>query len=212
MSPSVISFLVAGAGIGIATELIPGPLTILVIVESLKKGWRAGAATAIAPIIVDALVMIPLVLFLQTFINSSAARIAFGFAGAAFLVYLGIDMLIAAGRPRQTDDAPVQAVAPAVSFRKAFVAHLLSPVAYSFWGTAGIFMINRATREGGVFAVLAFLAGLWVAILSVAAIFIAVASRGRNIVQSAGYRVVLTVGGTLMLAFAVYLAFRASAG
>lgn len=210
--PSVVSMLMAGIAIGVATELIPGPLTVLVIVESLKKGWRAGTATAIAPIIVDAVVMIPLVLLLQRFINAPGTRIVFGFAGAAFLIYLGIDMLLAAWAPKNIDTASVHVVAPAISFRNAFIAHVLSPVAWGFWTTLGIFMINKGLREGGAASAAAFLAGLWAAILSVAAVFIIVATRGRNVLKTTGYRVVLTAGGVLMIGFAIYLAVRAVSG
>lgn len=210
--PSVAAMLMAGIAIGVATELIPGPLTILVIVESLKKGWRAGIATAIAPIIVDAVIMIPIVLFLQRFITAPGTRIVFGFAGAAFLIYLGIDMLITAHSPKSFETGSVHAVAPAISFRNAFIAHILSPVAWGFWGTLGLYMMNKAMGEGGALAAAAFLAGLWAAILAVASVFIFVASRGRNVLKTTGYRIVLTAGGVLMIGFAVYLAYRAAVG
>jgi threonine/homoserine/homoserine lactone efflux protein len=211
MFASLAATAAAGFGIGVATELIPGPITVLIIVESIKQGWRAGVATAAAAPIVDAAVMIPLALLLRSLTQSRGLQVVFGVAGTLFLIYLGIDMLltarrgIGAGRDTQT-------VSAAASFRRAVGAHLLSPLAYSFWGTVGVVMFSRAFASGGIAAAVAFPLGFWTGTAAVAAFLITAAHKGRNLLGSKGYQAVVAAGGVAMIGLAGYLAWRVAAG
>lgn len=215
-------FLIAGLGVGVATAAVPGPIVILLIVETLRYGGRAGAAVAAAPVIVDALIMVPLALVLQSLMNSRGILTVFGLASAVFLVYLGLTMLLNARHDRlegfereKSGEAPIR---PFASFRKALVTHFLSPFAYGFWGTVGAYWLHRSANYlyimgfrglSGIFLTpLAFGLGFWLGTLSVAAALIAASVVGRKVFSSAIYRGVLLAGGLAMVAFGVYTAAR----
>ena len=59
-----MSFPLAFA-IGFAVASLPGPILVLITTETLRKGPRAGVLAMIAPLIIDAIVMLPLALLLQ---------------------------------------------------------------------------------------------------------------------------------------------------
>lgn len=211
MFASVLATAAAAFGVGLATELIPGPITVLIIVESIKKGWKAGAATALAAPVVDALVMIPLALLLRAFITSRSTQIVFGAAGTLFLIYLGVDMLLTARRGAGAVTGE-QAVSAAASFRRAVGAHLLSPLAYGFWGTVGVVMFSRAFASGGWAAAVAFPLAFWTGTGVVAVFLIVAANSGRNLLGSRGYAYVVGAGGIAMIGLAGYLAWRVGTG
>jgi threonine/homoserine/homoserine lactone efflux protein len=215
-------FLIAGLGVGVATAAVPGPIVILLIVETLKYGWRAGAAVAAAPVIVDALIMVPLALVLQSLMNSREILTVFGLGSAVFLVYLGLTMLLNARRERlegfereKAGEAPIR---PFASFRKALMTHLLSPFAYGFWGTVGAYWLHRSANYlyimgfrglSGIFLTpLAFGLGFWLGTLCVAGVLIAASVVGRKVFSSGLYRGFLTAGGLAMVAFGVYTVAR----
>ncbi|MFH1736367.1 MAG: LysE family transporter [Actinomycetota bacterium] len=215
-------FLIAGLGVGVATATVPGPIVILLIAETLKYGWRAGAAVAAAPVIVDALIMVPLALVLQSLMNSREILTVFGLASAVFLVYLGLTMILNVRRDRlegfereKSGEAPIR---PLASFRKALVTHLLSPFAYGFWGTVGAYWLHRSANYlyimgwrglSGIFLTpLTFGLGFWLGTLSVAAALIAASVVGRKVFSSAMYRGFLLACGLAMVAFGIYTAAR----
>lgn len=51
------AYLVAGAALGLSAGVSPGPLTTLIIAESLRGGWPAGFRVALAPLITDSLLV-----------------------------------------------------------------------------------------------------------------------------------------------------------
>src|SRR3990172_9636077 len=51
MSPS--QALAVGSMLGLGAGLVPGPLLGLVIAETVRAGWAAGALVAMAPLVAD---------------------------------------------------------------------------------------------------------------------------------------------------------------
>jgi threonine/homoserine/homoserine lactone efflux protein len=213
MSLEILTFTLAGLGLGLATAVIPGPIVILLIVETLKYGWRAGAAVAAGPVIVDAIIMLPLALVLQSFLTTKALQIVFGLAGMAYLLYLGIGMLITAWRSDELEAAgEVEAISPAASFKRAVVTQMLSPMAYAFWATVGAIMVRKAYEAGGLLSAVLVPVAFWLGTLIVATGFIIVTTAGRSVLRSGAYRVVIGLGGALMAGFGVYMGARVLVG
>jgi threonine/homoserine/homoserine lactone efflux protein len=213
MSLEVLSQFVAGFGLGLATAVVPGPIFVLLIVETLKYGWRAGAAVASGPVIIDAFVMLPLALLLQSLLTSRPLQIIFGLAGMVFLLYLGGNMIIIARRSRELEDIrSVAAVSPALSFKRAVTAQLLSPMAYAFWATVGAIMVRKAYVGGGMVSAIVFPVAFWLGTLTVAIVLIGVTAAGRSVVKSGAYRFVIACGGVAMAGFGIYMGARVVLG
>lgn len=215
MIASLFATLYVAIGIGLATSIIPGPILILTIAEALRSGYRAGLAVVVAPVVVDALVMIPLALLLSNFLTTKVARVAIGLIGGAILVYLGIRTLQQAFRkrfflPEIEQATPERPESAWVSFRRGFVTHLFSPFAYVFWATVGAFSLRQALDSSGWAGAVVFPVGFWLgsAIVGVASALLS--GKGRDILDTRQYQVVLTVCGFLLIALAFVVAVRAA--
>ncbi len=205
----VISYAVAGFGLGLATAVVPGPIFVLLIVETLKYGWRAGAAVAAGPVLIDAFVMLPLALLLQGLLTSKPLQVGFAVAGMVFLIYLGGNMIMTARRAGDLEDMRgVVAVSPALSFKRALTAQLLSPMAYAFWATVGAVLVRKAFENGGMISAIVFPVCFWLGTLTVALVLISVTAAGRNALKSGVYRGIVAIGGIVMAGFGVYIAVR----
>ncbi|MFT8246817.1 LysE family translocator [Roseomonas sp. BN140053] len=186
--------------------LIPGPTVLLVVSYALGQGWRAALPTAIGVALGDFTAMTVSVLGLGALLATSAGLFAaLKWAGAAYLVWLGMRLWRAGGTP---DARPCSDAAPAarmlghawlvtalnpkgITFFVAFLPQFLDPEA----GFAGQVAILEAT-----FLVLAFGNALGYA---------AVASRARAAVRNPGVIALFNrLGGGLLVAAGLGTATR----
>ena len=84
--------------IGFSVASIPGPTIVLIATETLRKGPKAGLATMTAPVLMDALLMLPLGLLLQASLFSGSGGLFLGLLGAAFLLWLGFQSIQAGAK------------------------------------------------------------------------------------------------------------------
>jgi threonine/homoserine/homoserine lactone efflux protein len=77
MDLQVIDYFGKGTLLGLAAGFSPGPLTVLVIGETLRHGLRSGLQVAIAPILTD----IPVIL-LSRYVPRVSVRAAAGLRGS----------------------------------------------------------------------------------------------------------------------------------
>ena len=75
---------------GFAVASLPGPILVLITTETLRKGPRAGVLTMTAPLIIDAIVMLPLALLLQASLVTGQGVKGLGLVGACLLGWLGL--------------------------------------------------------------------------------------------------------------------------
>ena len=136
-------FMTSGILLGLSGGLSPGPLTALVISQTLRFGSREGMLVALAPILTDG----PLVLA-AGFLVSVAAGMdgvlgALSVLGAFVVAYLAWDAYNAqipsveeAGEPR--------------SIVKSIAVNLVNPHPYVFWFMVGGPLVARALAKGGL--------------------------------------------------------------
>jgi len=109
----------------IALLLIPGPAVLYVVTQSAEQGRSAGLAS-VAGIHIGTLVhIVAAAVGLSALILASAVAFsAVKFAGAAYLVYLGVRKLLERGEPVETETrrAPLQYV-----FARGAVVNVLNP-------------------------------------------------------------------------------------
>lgn len=197
---------------GLAVAAVPGPIIILMIAETLRKGYGAGLSVVLGPITVDALVMIPLAMILQTALVLKPVQIGIGLAGSAFLVFLGYNTIQQAyGEPMKLPDATSSSNNQGVflgSYRKSLVAHLLNPFGYVFWVTVGSSFIKQAVSSVGLVGAVLFPVSFWLGALVIEAIALFFSGKGKEVLSSAAYRTVLYVCGVILVAFGILLAVR----
>ncbi|RVT45612.1 LysE family translocator [Rheinheimera sediminis] len=162
---------------GLLLNISPGPDTVLIVSRSASQGWRAGLV-AVAGIGTGVFVHIfAAALGVSALLATSATAFTLvKLAGAAYLVYLGVKMLLA--KPAE-HGVVVQQVSSA-SFRsiflQGFVTNVLNPkVALFFLAFVPQFIAVDAANKALAFVILGFIFNvngmLWCVFLAVSAGF-----------------------------------------
>ena len=140
---------------GLLLNVTPGPDTAYIIGRSIQLGWRGGAAAAIgiscgclihvfgAAIGLSALLM-----------TSSAAFAVVKLAGAAYLLFSGVQMLLSRPRPMADMTAPGEAVTLRRVFWQGALTNVLNPKVALFF----LAFLPQFVAAESVHKTLAFLA------------------------------------------------------
>lgn len=198
--------------IGFSVASIPGPTIILTTTETLRKGPRAGLLTMLAPPLMDALVMLPLGLFLQASLFTGRGAVVLGLIGAGFLGWLGLQSMRAGIRKtpmrnkRGSSSAYGDRELP--SFLKGTLTHLTSPYPYLYWGTVGSSFIWRAFESGGARAAVVFPLGFWAGASSFTLLAICLVARGKKLLPLRLEPFLHYFSGTLLIGSGIFLAIR----
>ncbi|TQM84759.1 threonine/homoserine/homoserine lactone efflux protein [Saccharothrix saharensis] len=207
-----------GLALGLAASISPGPLLVLVVTSALRSGRRAGALTACAPLLSDAVVVAVTLLLLDRL--PARALGVLGVVGAVFVVWSGVRTVrdarsasltapppppdrhasqgspprgtLAAIPPRGSDDSG------ALALRRAVLVNLLSPHPWIAWATAlGPLTITawRTSPPAGV----AFLLGFYLTLVGGKVVIAVLVARGRRRLGDTGYRRALTTAGVLLV-------------
>lgn len=189
--------------LGLFAGLSPGPLMALVLTATLERGFRAGVATAIAPLLTDAPVILLSLVVLRRVPEWLLAGVSI--AGGLFVASIGVRTLLEARRP--PPPLEVSSASARDVWRGALV-NLLSPHPWLFWFTVGTPYLISSWSEAP-WKSIAFLM-IFLGLLVGSKIGVAwAASRGRRFLDSAWYRGVLMLCGVLLIGFGVSLVWRA---
>ncbi|MBI6864803.1 LysE family translocator [Lysinibacillus sp. RSDA_15] len=106
--------------------LIPGPAVIITITQTLKSGKKNGIYTALGIGLGDLVHTLAAVLGLSAILMQSATAFeVVKYVGVAYLVYLGIQMLVT--KPKKIEQPTVEQSPASTSFRQGFLAEILNP-------------------------------------------------------------------------------------
>ncbi|MFJ7730663.1 LysE family translocator [Lysinibacillus sp. NPDC097231] len=106
--------------------LIPGPAVIITITQTLKSGKKNGIFTALGIGLGDLVHTLAAVLGLSAILMKSATAFeVVKYIGVAYLVYLGIQMLLT--KPQKIEKPTVEQSPSSTSFRQGFLAEILNP-------------------------------------------------------------------------------------
>ncbi|MEY9976494.1 LysE family translocator [Lysinibacillus sp. RC79] len=106
--------------------LIPGPAVIITITQTLKGGKKNGIFTALGIGLGDLVHTSAAVLGLSAILMKSATAFeVVKYIGVAYLVYLGIQMLLT--KPQKIEKPNVEQSPASTSFRQGFLAEILNP-------------------------------------------------------------------------------------
>ena len=197
---SVLFYLISGALLGLSGGLAPGPLTALVISQTLRFGFKEGAVIAFAPMLTDG----PLVVLSALAITSASAVGGFlgglSMAGALFLAWLAWDTL--RSKPLEVEGAHHGSPG---SVRKALLTNVLNPHPYMFWFIVGGPLIARAWELGPGHAT-AFLVSFFGSIVGAKLALAWLTARFKHLLRGRGYLWTMRVLGVALACFAVVFA------
>ena len=144
---------IAALTLGVTAGLKPGPLGIYVIHQTMLHGARSGLLASLAPFVSDGPIILGSFLLISSFKHFDAFILLISVAGALYIAYIAVKLLVAAPVPQRT-------VAGPSSFMTAVKINLLNPAPYIFWSTVGgTYLLQNDLMNASVFAIL-FLATL----------------------------------------------------
>lgn len=190
-----------GAGLGLAGGIAPGPLTALVVTQTLRHGWLEGAKVALVPVLTDGPLLLGSAAIAAALARFDAALAIVGLLGAAFLVWLGVDNLRV--RPVELEDT-----APAGSMWKALATNLLNPHPYVFWIGVGGPLVAEAWASSWV-AVVGFLLGFFGALCGSKLVLAVLVGSTRGFLQGQAYLWAVRAMGVALLALAGWIGLGA---
>ncbi len=202
---------------GFAVASLPGPILVLIASETLRKGPVSGILTLTAPLLVDALVILPAVLFLQVPLVQGSGWGVLGLIGAALLVWLGLQSMggngeQTGGGPKPTKPTWAWRRREIHSFLKGILAHLTNPYPYIYWGTVGVIFVRQGMEEGGVPSALLFPLGFWSGAGTLNLLVVFVSARGRQLLSPRWVPYLHRFSGIVLIGCAMLIGIKAWIG
>jgi threonine/homoserine/homoserine lactone efflux protein len=148
--------LLIGLSLGATAGVSPGPLLVLVVIQTLRHGWRGGMATAVAPVLSDALVIMLVVLALDRLPHWTLSVI--GLLGGVYLaVSAGLQWRNGAAVDHAVSDAAPSGTDGWRALLQGALVNLLSPHPWITWAAVLGPLIVREWRSGpaGAFSLVA---------------------------------------------------------
>jgi threonine/homoserine/homoserine lactone efflux protein len=190
-------FLVLGIILGFTAGISPGPLMAMTISETLQHGSRAGVKVAISPLITDSLIVSCILFFLLSSENHGPVLAWISFAGAFYLIYLGVSSLktsvIDIVITKERDN----------SFKRGILANFLSPHPYLFWITIGGPILFQAL-DVDIWATVFFVAGFYSLLVGSKIMIAMVVGRSRYFLKSNYYLYIIRSLGLVYFIFALF--------
>jgi threonine/homoserine/homoserine lactone efflux protein len=121
-----LATLIAYVAVVLGFVFIPGPATLLTVARATSSGTRVGIATGAGIAAGDVVHTFMAIVGISAIIATSAALFSIvKYAGAAYLVYLGIRAIIE--KTPANPAAGALAISPAKAFRQAILTEVLNP-------------------------------------------------------------------------------------
>lgn len=195
-----MEIVLTAVSIGLASGIAPGPLTILAIAATLRRGRLAGIQIAIAPLLSDAIIILISITLVSQLPDDVISWL--GLAGGVVIAFFAIETLRSA---RDADPSTLVQSAELGKRRFAvplwlqgFLTNLLNPAPWIFWITAGSALLVSTWRASPPNAI-GFLIAFYVMLVGSKVILVLLLGAARHRISRAGYRITLAASGVLLL-------------
>lgn len=207
----MLTQLAAFAAVSAIVICTPGQDTALTIRNTLLGGRRSGVLTAVGVAAGQAVWTLAASVGLVAILSASQPLfLALRLAGAAYLVYLGLQSLRAAlsRRPAHGFDAADVALVPARAFHQGLVSNLANPKMVVFFTS----LLPQFVSSGGRVLLPLLLLGLAFCLLTLAwlSLYAVAVARARRLLEAARVRQALdAISGTVLVALGLRVAAQA---
>ena len=186
--------------LGLGAGITPGPLSSLVIHESLRNGWKSGACVALAPPVADVLIVGLVLMLLHQLPPASFSVLSL--IGGCYVCFLGGETLRTSAPTGLAEEGTGSVL---LSFRKGLLVNLLNPHPYIFWLTVGGPLVTDNARHDAWLPIMAFLFGFYGCLVGSKVLIAVLVHGGRARLQGTGYRIALRLSGVALLLFGLLL-------
>jgi threonine/homoserine/homoserine lactone efflux protein len=211
---------VGGAGVGAAFALgfalgaAPGPVQLLILSETAKRGLEGGLRVMLGANLTLFGILVILALGFASLEPGDGVIRTLQAVGGAFLVWIGVvELRSIRDEARSTVDVPSQrAVARLGPTAKGVAAVLLNPGAWIFFATTASALIANATSDGGTGAALAAAVAMAIGVSCSDLTFTILGSGGRRLFGERGLRWIRMGLAALLVAIGVAFVTQAIRG
>lgn len=198
-----LATLIPYLGACIVLAIVPGPTVTVILANALRSGTLAGLSIIAG----TQLGLVTMILVVGLGLQAVMGFMAFAFdwiklAGAAYLVWLGYNMLMSKG------ELGAAAAGPAKSYRRLMLDGFLviwsNPKALIFLGA---FLPQFVSAEHGTFGQVVVLGLLFMLVAGVSdSIYAILGGRARGLLSAARVKLLSRVSGVILMAGGVWLA------
>jgi threonine/homoserine/homoserine lactone efflux protein len=196
---SMITFLGAGALLGLSAGFSPGPLFALVLSQTLQHGIREGCKVALTPVVTDLPVILLSTLLLSQLADFKPLLGSISLLGALYLLRMAYGTFNSVHSvPSLERDSPQ-------SLGRGVLVNVLSPHPYLFWITVGAPTILRGVNGGNPWAAPAFVAGFLGCLVGAKMLLAVLVGKSRRFLAGRTYLATMRALGLLLLVYAFLL-------
>lgn len=198
-----LATLIPYLGACIVLAIVPGPTVTVILANALRSGTLAGLSIIAG----TQLGLVTMILVVGLGLQAVMGFMAFAFdwiklAGAAYLVWLGFNMLMSKG------ELGTAAAGPAKSYRRLMLDGFLviwsNPKALIFLGA---FLPQFVSAEHGTFAQVVVLGLLFMLVAGLSdSMYAILGGRARGLLSAARVKLLSRVSGVILMAGGVWLA------
>ncbi len=200
----LIQALILGFTVGISAALIPGPMMFATIGISMKKGWRTGPSVFLGHALVESAIFLLILAGAASFLGESIMSYI-SIIGGLIMILFGIVLIKSAKKVSAMDISASsnekELTAGPVS--AGVITSALNPTLIIWWLTAGSAIILQEYLLG-IFAVLAFILGHWMADLGILVAVSSSFSRGKELFSPRTHEKILYFCGLFMAVFGLW--------
>lgn len=196
-----LDFIVTVVLVTASGALAPGPLFFGLLMQGSKEGARAGFSCAIGHTIVEFPLVLALALGLLAAASQPLVKIGIGLMGGVGLIGFGILQLYETLKSKQDGELSKTTKLPTNSLMLGLALTGLNPYFILWWLTIGSVLVVQALAFAAIVGVLVmYAAHVWMDYAFLTSIA-HLAKKGRSIVGSQYYRVVLVAFGLILIGY-----------
>ena len=193
---ALLPSLLSGIALGLSAGLSPGPLTTLLLGETLRHGRAAGLRIAFVPLISDLPIVLLSVFVLSQLSDFDPVLGGISLAGGLFVAYLAYESF--AIPPLKADLASH----PPSTLRKGVITNFFNPHPYLFWVAVGAPLMLRP--DSGPAAIL-FVTAFYICLVGSKIAMALLIARFRDLLVSHFYLFINRFLGLVLLFFSFVL-------
>lgn len=201
ISNSVWQYISAGIILGLTSGLSPGPLLTLVLTQTIRHNRTEGIKVALSPLITDLPIILITVLILGRLARFDMFLAVISFAGAIFLVYLGIESL-------RTRELSIRLhTSDSGSLKKGIIANFLNPSPYLFWTTVGTPLMLKAYKTDLLTSIL-FMMSFYVFLIGSKVVIAFLVDRTKQFINQKFYLILMRTLGIILIVFSLIFLYE----
>jgi len=195
--------------VGFSGAMMPGPLLVVTVAESTRRGWVAGPLIVLGHAILEAALVVAVVLGLSSLLAHPVTVIGMSLVGGIVMAWTGWSMLRSAGTLTWGQAARSNPTLHPIV--EGIVVSLSNPYWTVWWTTIGLTYLMVGLQLGTA-GVIAFLAGHLLADLTWYSLVSIGVGKGRHLLPEVAYRRMVALCAVAVLGFGGwFLASGASA-